>query len=74
MQYGAALPKFLMATNWDSNEEEAESIKLLPKWAPIEIEDALFLLSHHFSANELKKTKRSKASMMHVRKHAVKAL
>lgn len=47
----------------------------MKKWEPIQIEDALFLLSQFSSANDMfKKMKRPKASMIEIRKHAVKAL
>lgn len=43
-----ALAKFLKCLNWDVPSEAAQAIDLLSKWSPMDIEDALELLSPQF--------------------------
>ncbi|XP_054160605.1 phosphatidylinositol 3-kinase catalytic subunit type 3-like [Oppia nitens] len=43
-----ALTKFLKSVNWHLNTEAHQAIELLENWQPIDIEDALELLSPHF--------------------------
>jgi len=47
-----ALVKFLQCIEWAKEKEENEGMQLLKKWAEIDIEQALPLLSYHFCANE----------------------
>lgn len=56
-----ALTKFLQCVDWEDEEDAREAVALLPRWAPIDTEDALRLLSHDFRARA-------------VREHAVNAL
>lgn len=51
--YPDALPKFLISTNWMIEKNITEGLKFLEMWKQIEYDDALFLLSHIFCANEL---------------------
>lgn len=46
---GKALVKFLLSVAWNSDEEAQEATLLLEQWAPIEVDDALFLLSSEFT-------------------------
>lgn len=46
----------------------------MKKWSPIDREDCLFLLSSFFCANEFKKSKKNKISMLEIRKYAVEQL
>jgi hypothetical protein len=48
----AALLKFLHCVNWSLEKESKEALALLEKWAKIDYEDALYLLSSFFCANE----------------------
>lgn len=48
-----ALVKFLMCVDWSKEKEELEGISMLKKWAEIDIEQALPLLSFLFSANPI---------------------
>ena len=50
--YKAALPKFLICVNWNVEKEEEEAIRMLDQWAKIDLDDALYLLSSAFCANE----------------------
>lgn len=43
-----ALTKFLRSVEWDNEEQVRAACDLLPKWAPIDIEDALELLQPVF--------------------------
>lgn len=43
-----ALAKFLKCLNWNVSSEAGQAIELLPKWSPMDIEDALELLSPQF--------------------------
>jgi len=47
-----ALLKFLHCVNWSLEKESKEALSLLDKWAKIDYEDALHLLSSFFCANE----------------------
>lgn len=57
----AALTKFLKSVDWSDAQETRESVELMEKWAPIDIADALELLSSDFKNQR-------------VRAHAVKVL
>jgi len=57
-----ALTKFLHAVNWVDMEERSQAIELLGHWSPVEIEDALELLSKDFQG------------LREVRRHAVQRL
>lgn len=48
-----ALIKFLMCVEWSKEKEELEGISMLKKWAEIDIEQAIPLLSYLFSANNI---------------------
>jgi len=48
-----ALPKFLQSVNWQLDKESKEALRLLDQWAPIDYENALFLLSYFFCANDI---------------------
>lgn len=52
-EYPEALPKFLISTNWMIEKNINEGLKFLEMWKQIEYDDALFLLSHIFCANEI---------------------
>lgn len=40
-----ALTKFLKCVNWDVEKEEKQALELLEKWIPVDVDDALELLS-----------------------------
>ena len=44
----SALTKFLKCVNWDVTREARQAIELLRKWNPIDVADALELLSPQF--------------------------
>lgn len=44
-----ALTKFLKCVNWNLNGEERQALDMLTLWAPMDVEDALQLLSPNFS-------------------------
>ncbi|KAJ0006661.1 hypothetical protein NQD34_013934 [Periophthalmus magnuspinnatus] len=44
-----ALTKFLKCVNWDLPQEAKQALELLGKWRPMDVEDALELLSSHFT-------------------------
>ncbi len=50
-----ALTKFLKSVNWSVNQEAKQALELLPKWSPMDVEDALELLSPAFSQPMLRK-------------------
>lgn len=50
-----ALAKFLKCPNWNVVSEAAQAIELLPKWSPMDIEDALELLSPQFQHPAVRK-------------------
>ncbi|KAI1296923.1 Phosphatidylinositol 3-kinase catalytic subunit type 3 [Halotydeus destructor] len=43
-----ALTKFLKCLNWEQTSEVHQALELITSWQPIDIEDALELLSHQF--------------------------
>lgn len=43
-----ALTKFLKTVNWNSSSEVEQAISLMEEWAPMDVEDALELLSPQF--------------------------
>lgn len=51
-QNSIALPKFLKSVYWIKDEVTAEAFKMLEIWAKINYDDAIFLLSRDFSAND----------------------
>ena len=53
--YFQALTKFLKSVNWSVNQEAKQALELLPKWSPMDVEDALELLSPAFSQPMLRK-------------------
>jgi phosphatidylinositol 3-kinase len=50
-----ALAKFLKCPHWNVASEAAQAIELLPKWSPMDIEDALELLSPQFQHPAVRK-------------------
>lgn len=50
-----ALTKFLKCINWETNAEVHQALSLLVKWAPMDVEDALELLSPSFTHPEVRK-------------------
>ncbi|CAD8088581.1 unnamed protein product [Paramecium primaurelia] len=74
MQYGSALPFYLHSVAWQNQKEEQDALTIMKKWSPIDREDCLFLLSSFFCANEFKKSKKNKISMLEIRKYAVEQL
>ncbi|CAM1330612.1 PIK3C3 (predicted), partial [Pycnogonum litorale] len=44
-----ALAKFLKCVNWNLPVEAKQAIELISKWQPMDVEDALELLSKHFT-------------------------
>lgn len=50
-----ALTKFLKTVNWSSLSEVEQAINLMDEWAPMDIEDALELLSPHFTHPAVRK-------------------
>jgi len=48
-----ALPKFLISVNWMVNKNIDIALEFLENWKIIDYDDALFLLSRKFSANEI---------------------
>ncbi len=45
--------KFLKCIEWTNEKEEQEAMRMLKKWAEMDIEQALPLLSFSFSANDI---------------------
>ncbi len=43
-----ALTKFLKCVKWDVPHEEKQALDLLRRWSPVDVVDALELLSPHF--------------------------
>lgn len=48
MQQKHALTKFLRCVKWERESESNVALQLLEKWAPIDVADALELLSPRF--------------------------
>lgn len=44
-----ALTKFLKCINWETATEVKQALNLLAQWAPMDVEDALELLSPSFT-------------------------
>lgn len=44
-----ALTKFLKCVKWSTKEESEQAIELVQQWAPMDVEDALELLSRNFT-------------------------
>lgn len=49
MLFWQALTKFLKCVNWDLPQEAKQALELLGKWRPMDVEDALELLSSQFT-------------------------
>eukprot|EP00357_Protocruzia_adherens_P023100 CAMPEP_0114987192 /NCGR_PEP_ID=MMETSP0216-20121206/8864_1 /TAXON_ID=223996 /ORGANISM="Protocruzia adherens, Strain Boccale" /LENGTH=396 /DNA_ID=CAMNT_0002349749 /DNA_START=134 /DNA_END=1321 /DNA_ORIENTATION=- len=64
-----ALSKFLHAVNWGRPEEEKEAIKLMRRWTPIDLSDAIHLLSSFFADNPIYQ-KKIQTQINSVRKYA----
>lgn len=50
-----ALTKFLKCINWKMNDEVTQALWMLANWAPMDVEDALELLSPTFTHPEVRK-------------------
>ncbi|XP_037955431.1 phosphatidylinositol 3-kinase catalytic subunit type 3 [Teleopsis dalmanni] len=50
-----ALTKFLKCINWETPAEVMQALSLLAKWAPMDVEDALELLSPAFKHHQVRK-------------------
>ncbi|XP_034102429.1 phosphatidylinositol 3-kinase catalytic subunit type 3 [Drosophila albomicans] len=50
-----ALTKFLKCINWNLNDEVTQALWMLANWAPMDVEDALELLSPSFTHAEVRK-------------------
>ncbi|XP_074649742.1 phosphatidylinositol 3-kinase catalytic subunit type 3-like isoform X2 [Tubulanus polymorphus] len=50
-----ALIKFLKSVNWTVQQEVNQALELLYKWIPMDVEDALELLSPHFTHKAVRK-------------------
>ena len=48
MQHKHALTKFLRCVKWERESESHVALQLLEKWSPIDVADALELLSPRF--------------------------
>ena len=73
----AALCKFLKAVNWQNDYEKKEGLHLLNKWSPCSFEDALYLLSCEFCANDYyqkKSNNKEYDAALQVRNYAVERL
>jgi phosphatidylinositol 3-kinase len=49
-----ALTKFLKCVDWTSEQEVAQAVDLMSKWQPIDVEDALELLSSQFTHDSVR--------------------
>lgn len=76
----AALPKFLKSVNWSREPAVNEALQLLEDWAEIKYDDAIFLLSRDFSANDIYLQDSNtlmaiqKENLITIRNHAVNIL
>lgn len=52
-EFPQALPKFLVSVNWMIEKNIDEGLKFIRLWKQIEYDDAIFLLSQIFCANEI---------------------
>lgn len=50
-----ALAKFLKSLNWEAHSEASQAIELLPQWSPMDIGDALELLSPQFTHSSVRR-------------------
>ena len=50
-----ALTKFLKSVNWTVTQEAKQALDMLPKWIPMDVEDALELLGPTFSHPSVRK-------------------
>ncbi|CAD7093767.1 unnamed protein product [Hermetia illucens] len=50
-----ALTKFLKCINWETGTEVRQALKLLAQWSPMDVEDALELLSPTFTHPEVRR-------------------
>ena len=60
----AALTKFLTAVDFTDAEERAHAVSLLEKWAPVDVDDALELLSKQNTALTDSHSSRSLRSLL----------
>jgi len=76
------LPKFLISVSWERPNEREAAIKLMYDWAPIDIDQALAMLSGLFSLNNVinhmrvvqNATEEIIKKFKEIRNHAVKSL
>lgn len=52
-EINSALPKFLISVNWQINNNIDIALQFIREWALVDYDDALFLLSRKFSANDI---------------------
>ncbi|KAH3742753.1 atypical PIKK PI3K protein kinase [Pelomyxa schiedti] len=50
-----ALTKFLSSVTWSEEDQVRHAVDLLEKWEPVEIDDAIALLSNHYPHEKIKK-------------------
>ena len=50
-----ALTKFLKCVNWNQPQETKQALELLSNWTPMDVEDALELLSPSFTHPSVRK-------------------
>jgi len=50
-----ALTKFLKCVQWDAEKEEKQALDLLDKWIPVDVDDALELLSSNFKHSTVRR-------------------
>ena len=78
--FKAALPKFLISVNWLINTNIDIALEFIEKWALVDYDDALFLLSRKFSANDIYisdlqiQPKRKLEVLKAIRDYAVKSI
>lgn len=53
--YFQALTKFLKCVNWSMPQEAKQALELLTKWSPMDVEDALELLSPAYTHPAVRK-------------------
>ena len=55
MCFDQALTKFLKSVNWKVSQEAKQALDLLHKWSPMDVDDALELLSPVFENPAVRK-------------------
>ena len=55
MIFFQALTKFLKSVNWDVSQEVKQALDLLQKWSPMDVVDALELLTPAFTHPAVRK-------------------